>query len=386
MKRLAVITTHPIQYYAPLFRLLCERKKIIVRVFYTWEKDSSIYDKDFGKAIEWDIPLLEGYDFQFVSNGGSTRKDFRGVRNPDLISEVENWGAQAILVFGWNYYSHLKAMRYFKGRIPVLFRGDSTLLDEKQGMKKIARRLFLRWVYSHIDIALYVGTNNKKYFSVLGMKENQLIFTPHAVDNDRFYDPLGKYEREAMTWRHELGMDTNAKVLVFVGKFQEKKDPLLLIKAFNRIEDENAHLVMVGNGELEQSLKELSQTNPNIHFVPFQNQSRMPVVYRLGNVFCLPSKGPGETWGLAINEAMACGRAVLVSDRCGSAVDLVHDHRNGFIFASGNMDDLVDKIKILFQKSGIHNNMGESSREIIQSWSYDRIVPEIENVILARYA
>lgn len=374
MKRLAIITTHPIQYYAPLFRILSGRKNIVVRVFYSREKGQSDYDKDFGKTVQWDIPLLEGYDYRFVPHKS----------HPGLIREVEVWGADAILVIGWNSRSHLQSMRHFKGRIPVLFRGDSTLLDERPRIKKWIRHTFLRWVYRHIDTALYVGANNKNYFLANGLQERQLVFAPHAIDNERFYDRDGKYGERALQWRKELGIDEQAITFVFVGKFQEKKDPLLLIQAFGHLKEERTHLILVGNGELEQILKEEAALNKKIHFLPFQNQSAMPAVYRLGDVFCLPSKGPEETWGLAVNEAMACSRPVLVSDRCGCAVDLVAGGRNGFIFAAGSEGDLAGKMKIFLQGAKALKDMGAASQNIIRSWSYDQLAPIIEKVMLDR--
>ena len=71
----------------------------------------------------------------------------------------------------------------------------------------------------------------------------------------------------------------------------------------------------------------------------------MPSVYKSADVFVLPSGGPGETWGLAVNEAMAAGKPVLVSDKCGCAPDLVDDGVNGFVFKNGQVDDLKDKLE-----------------------------------------
>ena len=68
----------------------------------------------------------------------------------------------------------------------------------------------------------------------------------------------------------------------------------------------------------------------------------MPIVYRLGDVFVLPSKGPIETWGLSVNEAMACSRAIIVSDRCGCGVDLVKEGINGYIFKRKSVKDLLE--------------------------------------------
>ena len=62
-KKIAIVTSHPIQYYAPLFRLLA--KKVELKVFYTWGKEALVkFDPGFGKKVEWDIPLLDGYEYQ----------------------------------------------------------------------------------------------------------------------------------------------------------------------------------------------------------------------------------------------------------------------------------------------------------------------------------
>ena len=85
----------------------------------------------------------------------------------------------------------------------------------------------------------------------------------------------------------------------------------------------NSHLVFIGSGILSSTIESEAHVNQNVHYLGFQNQSQMPMFYRLGDVVCLPSRGPRETWGLAINEAMACGCSALVSDRVGCAEDLV---------------------------------------------------------------
>jgi len=386
MKRLAIITSHPIQYNAPLFKLLHQSNLITVKVFYTWSqtKEGTIYDPGFGKQIEWDIPLLEGYDYSFVKNTAKKpgTHHFKGIINPTLNTQIEDWLPDAILVFGWAFKGHLNCIKYFHNKIPVLFRGDSTLMGEKWGLKMLIRTLFLRRVYKYIDYALYVGTNNKKYFLRHGLKEDQLIFAPHAIDNKRFSNDIDKYNSEALLWREKLGIKKNDIVFLFAGKLEVNKNAQLLIKAFKRLkENKNIHLIIVGNGVLEKKLKRAYFNFPNLHFIDFQNQSKMPVVYHLGNVFVLPSKGPVETWGLAINEAMACSRAILVSDRCGAAIDLVKNGINGFIFKNNNINDLIAKMDNLSSDKYRLNKMGEISSEIIKNWTIENIYKKIESVV-----
>ena len=346
--RLAIISTHPIQYYAPVFRALARSQAVRPKVFFTWSQTASesVVDPGFERTIAWDIPLLEGYEFEFVPN---TARDpgthhFQGLRNPGLVRAIEAWGAEAVLVFGWNLHSHLGALRYFKKRIPVFFRGDSTLLDRRGAWKTAARRIFLGWVYRHVDVAIAVGSNNRDYYRWCGLPEQCIAFAPHAIDTQRFADLDGSHAELAARWRHELGIPASARTLVFAGKLQPKKDPLLLLEAFSRC-GAPGHLVFVGNGELERQLKAHAQGRHDVHFLPFQNQSAMPSVYRLGEVFALPSRGPGETWGLAMNEAMASERPVIAGSQVGGARDLIARDVNGWVFQSGSLDELAAVVR-----------------------------------------
>ncbi len=376
MKKLAIIVTHPIQYYAPLFKLLAQ--KIDVMVFYTWGNASiSKHDPGFGKIIKWDIDLLDGYNYTWVNNTAADpgSHHFNGIVNPDLIYQLKLWQPDTLLVYGWAYKSHLSVMRYFKNKIPVLFRGDSTLLNEKAGLKNIIRYGYLKWVYKHVDCALYAGSNNKAYFEKYGLKKTQLIFTPHAVDNDRF---AVQRTNEAVNLRQAFNISEDELLLLFSGKFEKIKDPALLLQAFINLGIPKVHLLFVGNGVLEALLKQKAAHHPGIHFMDFQNQSNMPVIYQACDIFCLPSKS--ETWGLSVNEAMACGKAILVSDKAGCAIDLVKPGINGYIHTAASITDLYKKLALMVNegKEGLFL-MGEHSKEIIRNWNFEAQATHIIN-------
>lgn len=376
MKRLAIITSHPIQYNAPLFKLLASHPEVDVKVFYTLGLSyETMQDKGFGKAIRWDIPLLEGYSYEFLENVSNNPGTFhfKGIINPKIVDRISNFKPSAILVYGWSFASHLKVLRYFKNKVPVFFRGDSTLLDQQKGLRLIARRLLLKWVYSFIDKAFYVGFNNKHYFLKHGVKEEKLVFAPHAVDNNRFGNGA-EYLEESKLIRTAMGIPELHTVFLFSGKFEKKKSPLLLIKAFKKLRQKQVSLVFVGNGELENLLKAEAEGESNIHFLPFQNQTRMPAVYRSADVFVLPSGGPGETWGLSVNEAMACGLGIIVSDKVGCAADLVRENSNGYIFDAEDQESLLEKLSLCASKSKAELiSMGNASKEIIKDWNFDTI-------------
>jgi glycosyltransferase involved in cell wall biosynthesis len=384
LKKLAIITTHPIQYNAPLFQDLAKRFQI--KVFYTWGQTSnrSVHDPDFGKTIEWDIPLLEGYEYQFLENEATKPGSghFWGIVSKNLISILKDWRPNAILVYGWCFHSHLQVLRYFKGKMPIIFRGDSTLLNESAGfsLKKLARRLFLRWVYSHVDYAFYTGKANKDYFIEHGLKEDQLKLAPHAVDNDRFSKEGIERDSLAQKWRRQLGINDHEVVFLFAGKLEPKKDPIILLRAFQKLNQKDIRLVFAGHGVLESKLKSLADGNSQVVFLPFQNQQIMPILYRLANVFVLPSKGPGETWGLAINETMACSKPAIVSDRCGCAPDLIIPGVTGYIFKAGDQQDLLRKVQACLNKQQLHK-MGVDAKHHIANFSFERFSSSLNDIL-----
>jgi glycosyltransferase involved in cell wall biosynthesis len=378
-KKLAIVSTHPIQYNAPFFALLAKSSHIEPKVFYTWSQgQEKVMDKKFGKDIKWDIPLLEDYQYEFVQND-SDKPDlhsFKGIVNPDLIPLIQSWGADAILVYGWNLSSHFKVMKHFKGKIPVFFRGDSTLIGEQAGIKRILRRIVLRYIYRFIDYALYVGANNKQYFIKHGVKEKNLFFAPHAIDNNRFYDHDGEYKISAQDIRKSHGISMDNVLFTYVGKFIPVKNLVFFLKEAVKLSGEQASFLFVGNGELEDEMKGIAKDHANIHFMPFQNQSQMPVIYYLSDVICLPSIS--ETWGLVINEAMSCERAVLATNKVGCAVDLIQNGRNGYIFKDGDAEELKRCLEILSKDKNKIREMGIQSRLMIQDWSYMDTVKGLE--------
>lgn len=384
MKKLAIITSHPIQYNAPLFRLLTERGNIQLKVFYTWGQTEQgfVYDPDFKQEFKWDIPLLDGYEKEFVENVSTNpgAGQFNGIKNKDLVERIDRYNPDTLLVYGWSFHSHLQVLRHYKGKKKILFRGDSNLLDEKPGFsfKKAARRIFLSWVYRHVDLVLYTGEANRQYYLRHCLKDQQMVYAPHAVENERFFDEDGTKEQQAEAWRVQLGLPDHAFVFLFAGKLEPKKDPGLLIDAFMQLTAPDARLLIAGNGMLELELKTKAAADQRIIFLGFQNQQRMPLLYRLADVFVLPSKGPGETWGLSVNEAMACGRAVIVSDRCGCAASLVQGGKNGFIFEACKMEELRDCFQRFLNGTAVSGPMGANSRELIKDFSVEHIAEQIE--------
>jgi glycosyltransferase involved in cell wall biosynthesis len=381
-KKLAVVTTHPIQYHVPWLIRLAE-KNIKIKVFYTWEQSAlgTVYDPGFGQHIRWDIPLLEGYDYEFVENTARRpgADHFRGIVNPSLIGKIEAWAPDGLLMIGWNYHSHLQCLRHFHGRLPVYFRGDSVLLHERRGWRRIFRRYFLTWVYKHVDFALYVGAQNKSYFLRHGMKPEQLVFSPQAMDITRFGEPNGVYVQQAEDRKAALGIPAGHLTVLFAGKMTRVKNPSFVLDLAEVCGDLPVSFVMVGDGYLKEALLKRAAGLRNVYFMSFQNQSIMPAVYRMGDVFIMPSLS--ETWGMGINEAMACGKPVMASEQVGSAVDLVLEDRTGIVFPHGDIGKCAAFLRRMSADRKLLGQMGDNARRHIQFFSFSHIVDSVAFVM-----
>ena len=372
-RRLAIIVSHPVQYYVPLYRRLAAKSDLSIKVFFTWHGgDAAVYDRGFAKKVRWDIPLTEGYEFEVVPNTSSDagQHHFFGLRNPSLMKRVMQWRPDAVHVTGWAWHSHLNALRTLhREAVPTLFRGDSHLLDgELRGIRWQIKRAVLNRVYSWPSAFLFVGDANRKYYERFGVRDDRLFPCPHSVDVGRFAEPAQALQKEAAAWRSQLDIPTDAIVVLFAGKFEAKKRPIELMNAVRTYCDERIVLIMAGGGELEKEVRAIAERDPaRFRVLPFQNQSRMPVVYRLGDVFVLPS-AYGETWGLAVNEAMACGVPVVVSDRVGCAADTIDDSC-GRVFPWSDMRALTECIHGMTRDASTVDAMRRAATK--RAWMFD---------------
>jgi len=374
--RLAIVVSHPIQYYSPWFRRIALEPSLRIRVFYLDDQGQHRkQDREFGKSFFWDVDLLSGYDYEFVPNVAKHpgAHHFWGLCNPGLRATINQFSPDGLLLFGYNYWSHLDLI--LRRPAPLIFRGDSTLLRPTplKGLKRLA----LCFIYSRFSAFLPVGQANAAYFRHCGVPQEKLLPALHCVDVGHF-TATPKRLAEAADLRRLLSIPTDATVLLFAGKFIPKKRPDLLLIAFLRIASgfPNAHLVFSGDGELLPALrKELARAETpvarRVHFLTFANQSAMPTRYLLGDCLILPSEW-GETWGLSVNEAMHLGRPAIVSDRVGCHPDLIQHGETGWIFRSGDEDSLAQTLREVLSLSRAElAEKGRAAQAHAASFNYD---------------
>lgn len=390
---LAILTSHPIQYQTPLFKKIAEHPEIDLTACFCWDFGvKASYDKEFGREIKWDTPLLEGYKYKFLKNFSlKPSSDFWGQINPEIIREIIKNRYDAILIFGWNSFSNWLAFATaFVIGTPILLRGENPLNQEllKDKWKIKIKKIILGGLFRRIGAFLYMGEENKGFYQYYGAPEEKLFFCPYAVDNERFIKESEKQAVGRESFRRELNIDKNQIVILFLGKLIEKKRPFDLLKAYHRLATENqqsgdkAVLVFVGAGNLRAPLEKYTKDNnlKNVHFVGFKNQTEVSKYYALADIFVLPS-GMGETWGLVTNEAMCFGLPVVLSDLVGCARNLAKQGENGYTYPLGDTGRLADCLKNLINDNK-RKSFKKKSLKIIYNYSYEKNVNSILRALI----
>ena len=350
MIRLAILTTHPIQYHAAWFRSLASQPSVELDVLFCHNATPQEQAQaGFGVEFDWDVSLLDGYSHRFLDNVAQnpTIGTFRGLDTPELFSLINQKKFDVVMVNGWHYKSAWQAMRAcWQARVPVMVRSDSHLHTERPLVKRVSKWPLYRWFISKLDACLPVGRWSRDYFLHYGARPDRLHTVQHAVDTEFFFAESERLSPLRIDLRRRWGLSPDKNVFVFAGKFINKKRPLDFVEGIGKAArmSESVAGLMVGDGPLRSQCEEIVRNDKlPIQFAGFLNQSEIAAAYVAADALILPSDG-GETWGLVVNEAMACGRPCIVSDHVGAGPDMIVPNQTGSIFRLGDTSDLADKI------------------------------------------
>ena len=376
LRKLAIFATHPIQYQVPWYRELERSGQVDLSVYFGMIPGAHVQGEGFDVPFEWDIPLLEGYRWQQLRNSRpDPRLDrFLGSSTPDVGREMcqANGRPDVAIVTGWHalpMFQALVACR--RRRIPCLVRGESNALRERP----LAARLFHRLILSQFRGFLTIGKSNSAFYSAYGIPTERMFSVPYFVENARFRRQADEARPLRNDLRRKWQIPEDAVCFVFAGKFQSKKRPLDLLRAMSLLQGNpetrgKAHLLMAGTGRLmEESRAFASAQDLPVTFAGFLNQTEITDAYTAADCSVLPSD-TGETWGLVVNEAMACGLPALVSDQVGCREDLILEGRTGWSHPCGNVELLADRMKDIARKSLPElRESGRAAQEHIEHYS-----------------
>lgn len=387
-KKIAFLLTHPIQYLSPFFTYMAEfaNDRIEFIVFYQSDCSLNSYkDKNMGCQIKWDIDMLDGYNYQFLPCLGThDRLTYIKPYNYGLKKILSNYLPDALVVLGYNRPFHWAAMLIAKRLgIDVYIRDDSNLIcKERPYTNIVAKKIFFRIIDRYIKGYLSVGKMNYEYYRYHSIAKHKLHNVPWAVNND-FFRTQGKGVSNGIyELRRKLGIDDTSPVLLYVGKLLRAKGVLELLDAFDLLSETTSlhpYLILVGNGELFAETQARKHKNSHIIPVGFKKQTELLFYYALCDLFILPSHT--ETWGLVVNEAMAAGKAVIVSNKVGCWPDLVEDGKNGRVFTAGDVPSLLSALIDCLRDPERLLGMGKAGSAKIDEFSYQVDIERIIKIV-----
>jgi glycosyltransferase involved in cell wall biosynthesis len=376
---LAIVSTHPIQYHAPWFRGLAAHPDVNIHVYYchvaTPEEQARA---GFGVAFEWDVPLLEGYPYTFMRNvadpAGPDR--FAGFDTPEIKNIILRGQYDAVLINGWHYKSAWQAiLACWRSDVKAMVRGDSHLHTPRSLPVRLAKSLAYPRFIPRFDACLAVGQWSREYFLHYGASPERIFLVPHTVDIARMAAQSECSQTIHSELRKRWKLHEDSIVFVFVGKFTDAKRPMDFVRAVCEARKQKATVqgLMVGDGPLRNVCEDFARTHHvPMTFTGFLNQSEIMSAYAAADVLVLPSVG--ETWGMVVNEAMACKRPCIVSDRVGCGPDLIRAGETGVVFPQGEVDALVVSMIEFAKQPSRLAIMGAHARERVEKYSVQTAV------------
>jgi glycosyltransferase involved in cell wall biosynthesis len=374
--RVAIVVTHPIQYYAPWYRALA--RVVDLEVFFCHRQTSEGQAAaGFGVAFDWDVPLLDGYQHRFLTNV-SRRPDvgtFFGCNTPELGGLIERGGFDAVIVHGWSTQSYWQAIRAcWRTKTPVLVRGDSTLNMARPGWWRAVKTPIFRAFIPRLDGYLIVGSRSREYLQRYGADPARCFAAPHAVDNAFFAAAAERLRPSRVELRRAFGLPPDAFVPLFVGRFVERKRPDLFVDAVTRAAGGRRVVgLMVGDGPDHSAIEaSIRAGNAPVKLCGFLNQGEIARAYVAADLLVVPSTW--ETWGLVVNEAMASGLPCLVTEGVACAGDLVVPGESGSVTPVGDVVAMSTAIGRLADNPATRLALADGARRRVAHFDIDAAV------------
>jgi glycosyltransferase involved in cell wall biosynthesis len=384
--RLAFLTSHVIQYQDPLFRRLAAHPDIDLTVLFCSRNGAERYfDSDLGVELSWDLEMLHGYRYSFLRNvSPKQRGGFWSRVNPGVVPALIRGAYDGVIVMGWGSPTAWVAFITCRALgTPFYLNGDNSFVEDPPTIRGRLRKTMLHWLFARAAGLLTMGTMNGDFYRYFGADARRFFLVPYAIDNERFFRDSRVSPDERAGFRLEMGLEADAVIVLFSGKLISKKRPLHVIQALENMRlGDKAAVVFMGDGEQRCMLESYAAERGlrQVRFLGFVNQVQMPKIYGASDVLILPSSN--DPRGTVVNEAMACGLPVVISERVGvwGEGDIVRHGENGFVVPVDDVERIAQVLDDLVGDESLRAQMGARSLEIIRTWDYER---DVEGILAA---
>lgn len=381
---LKILASHPVQYHVPFIREMVARGLDVEVTYYHQGTAGRMgHDAEFGLDFEWDLDLLGGYRHNILQSSSATYTWSEQTRVAQRLVPWVLRDQSPVLLMGW--FSEITWLVWLLGviqHVPMLVLSETTPLSFRASYKPRWRVSLLSWLLRRSAACLYIGTRNRTFLSGMGVDKERLFHCPYSVDNSFFYEQTARLLPQREENCLQYGLDPSLPTFLFCGKLVPKKRPLNLLNAYlDAGLGDRAQLIFVGDGSERHALaRRIGECGArHVHLLGFFNYRAMPLAYVLGEVLCLPS-GPTETWGLVVNESLACRRPALVSAAAGCAPDLVGPG-SGWTVPVDNHAALVQALRTAFESRAEWPVMGCAGRAKAAGHTFSKMADGVESAL-----
>ena len=362
MKRLTILTEIIAPYRIPVFNALAQESGIDLHVIFLAENDPALR--------QWRIYKEEmRFSFQILHSWRRRFGHYNALLNWGVSSALRRASPEAILCGGYNYIASWQSMWWARrNRVPFLVWVESTAGDQRDNNRLIesCKKKFLRGSNGFV----VPGKSSLAYVRGYGAPKELIYTAPNAVDVELFVKGAEEARANSATLRRDLQLP--ARYFLFVGRLVREKGIFDLLDAYGVLSSElraAIGLVFVGEGsgrpELERRAAEI--VPGAVHFAGFVHREQLPSYYALSEALVFPTHS--DTWGLVVNEAMACSLPVISSGAAGCAADLVEDYWNGRVLPAGDFSQIANAMNELARDAPLRSLMGRRGRDRILRYS-----------------
>jgi glycosyltransferase involved in cell wall biosynthesis len=372
MKRRLLILTEIISpYRIPLFNCLAQEPGIDLHVVFLAENDP--------RLRQWKVYREEiRFSHEILPSWRGRVRGFNVLVNGRVVQALQRASPQIVLCGGYNYFASWQALIWSRLRnVPFVLWSESNRYDARRGHAAI--EMLKAEFLGHCTGFVVPGHAAEEYLRAHKIRKDRIFFAPNAIDNDLFRDLSLDARRNSAIRRREL--DLPDRYVLFVGRVVREKGVFELVKAYGALEEDvrrSLGLVIVGDGPARVELQEEASRvrGGTIKFAGFVQREQLPAHYALAEMFVLPTYT--DTWGLVVNEAMACGLPVIVSRIAGCTADLIEEEWNGLLIEPRDVSSLKSAISRLAGRPDLCASMGARASEQI-----DRYSPKAWSVAIA---
>jgi glycosyltransferase involved in cell wall biosynthesis len=376
-KRIAVVVSHPIQYYVTLYRALAQSSALKIKVFFASRIGlEEAFDREMNVNVAWATDLTGGYDHEFLPEADSIREiGFRSVDNPSVTTALSRFQPDAIVIHGYAMLTTLRALGWSRLHgVKAILVSDSSSHGSPPGLRRGAKLALVPLLLRQFAAALTMSDRAEAHLASLYFPRSRMFRTPMMID-EGFWRARDRRLSIRSQKRPALGLSEDDFVLLCVGKLHPRKRMLNVLEALARLPakgpgSRRCTLMIAGDGEERDMLQAyVAEHALDVRFLGFVNIDGLPALYSAADLFVHSAEI--EQYGMVVLEAAVLGLPMILSDRVGAIgpTSIARADVNAIVYPFGDIDALARSIARLREDDALRMRMADASLQISQDHS-----------------